>query len=66
MEVSQGVLSEVEDVVKCSEHKPGIINGHDKEESGPVRGTFLDKVDPLPFGGSICVFRVGGKGVGCI
>ena len=35
----------VESVVKSSEPEPGI-NGHDKEESGPVGVTYLEKVNP--------------------
>lgn len=46
------------------ETEPGI-NGHDKEESCPVGVTFWGESASLPFGRTICGFRMGGKGVGC-
>jgi hypothetical protein len=61
MEVNEGEISEVKSLAP----EPGI-NGHDKEESGPVGVTFLEKVDPCLL---VDQFVVSGwvreKGAGC-
>ena len=51
-------LSEVEFVVKSSEPELGI---DDKEESGPVGVTFLEKVDPCLLADTFVVLGWVGK-----